>query len=417
MNVELTAEISDIEREWKSDRWNGIARPYTAEEVCRLRGSIRIDHAFARLSAEKLWDMLHSEQHILAHCAPTGGRAVQMVRSGLRTIYFHGRRAVPDGVPPARIEHACDNVFPGMESEMIHAIGRALLRADQLNGAAADGKVDWLAPIIADVDSGAGHSMPIYESSSEMIEAGAAGLHFEDMVSVGRANAYVDWRALVPTSQFIGNLVAARLASDVMGVPTVLIAKTAARNATLLTSDIDERDARYATGERTELGHCWIRSSLETAIERALSLAPFADMVSFESSDPDIDEARHFSEAVLSEYPGKPLAYSCSAAPGWVEGMSKDDVTAFNERLSRMGYRLQIIAGNGFTSTNDIVSRQYGEFAQEGVPVGQETRKHLMNQEQHANLTIGGLNTSCSSYFDEVSRIISRAAPQFTFTL
>ncbi len=412
MNRESGTEISDIEREWKTDRWNGIVRPYTAEEVCRLRGSIRIDHTLARLSSEKLWNLLRNEQHLRAFASLNGDDGVRMVRAGLKVIYLGGQ--TPSLQPRHSMLDETGNIQPAVRPETVVELNRSLLQADQLHKTAGNDEIDWLAPVVAEGEAGTEHSMQAYESAKAMIEAGAAGLYFGDMIDVGRANPYVDRRALISTSQFISNLVAARLASDVMGVPTVLIAKTGARNATLLTNDSDERDYRYATGERTELGHWWIRGSLETAIERAQSLAPFADMLSFEAPGPDIEDARKFSSAVLNDYPDKLLVYSCSPAQEWINGMTEDDLTAFHERLGRMGYRLQMLAGTHPAGVNSTAPGQYGNPPSAVAAMHMNMQKNSTKQELRVNALTNAHDALSSLYFDEVSKLTARV-PRFQY--
>ncbi len=413
MNREFGTEISDIEREWKTDRWNGIVRPYTAEEVCRLRGSIRIDHTLAKLASEKLWNILQNEQYVHSLGAINGSQAVQMVRAGLKVIYLNGRQTDSADIPAAQVQDSLSLAQSKIEPETVAGINRALLRADQHNNAVEKGDIDWLTPVVAEGDGGPGHSLHAYELTKNMIEAGAAGLQLEDRLAVGRANAYVDWRALVPTSQFIQTLVAARLASDVMGVPTVLIARTAARNATLLTSDVDERDYRYATGERTGLGHYWIRGSLETAIERALSFAPFADMLCYETLTPDIGEAGKFAAAVRSEYPDKLMFYNCTPSSDWLKNLTADDMTAFHERLGRMGYRLQLVAKTGAQSPNSLTFHPPGASASESAAYS-GLQNNEMETEQYGQASAGHHDSYNPSYFNEVSRLISRT-PQLVF--
>ena len=412
MNKHLATEVSEIESAWRSDRWNGIVRPYTAEEVCRLRGSIHIDHTLARLSSEKLWNLIQNEQHVLAPGASTSDNALQMVRAGLKVIHLGGQPMSFDDVPSALLPHEQGNVQSAVDPETVVRINSALLLSDQLHKTAGNGNIDWLAPIVAEGKTGTDDLMHAYESAKMLIEAGAAGLYFRDMIAVGRSHPHVDWRALIPTCQFISNLVAARLASDVMGVPTVLIAKTAARSATLLTNDIDERDYRYASGERTDLGHYWIRGSLETAIERAVSLAPFADMLSYETTTPDIEEARKFSAAVLSEYPGKPLVYSCSPSREWLNDMTPEDMTAFHERLGRMGYRLQTMAGTSPAGANPPTSLSEENLASVALTAHMSMQKSRAKQEVGVNALTSARDPLGSIYFAEVSKLITRV-PRF----
>src|ERR687888_1150658 len=300
-----------------NERWKGIERPYTPHEVERLRGRFHVEHTVARLGAERLWKLLHSETYVPALGAITGAQAVQMVKAGLNAIYLSGWQVAADGNLAGQT-YPDQSLYPVTSAPaLVRRLNNALLRADQIDACEGRNGAYWLAPIVADAEAGFGGPLNAFELMKAMIEAGAAGVHFEDQLASEKKCGHLGGKVLVPTAQFVRTLTAARLAADVAGVPTVLVARTDALAATLLTNDVDERDRRFCTGERSAEGYVVVRGGIDAAIARALAYAPYADLLWFETSTPDLDQARHFAEAVGAEHPGKPLAYNCSPSFNW----------------------------------------------------------------------------------------------------
>jgi len=329
-----------------------VTRPYGEEEVERLRGSVRVEHTLARLGAERLRRLLAEEEWVAALGALTGGQAVQMVKAGLQAIYLSGWQVAADA-NLAGATYPDQSLYPANSGPALaRRINNALLRADQIAHAEGDGSTHWLAPIVADAEAGFGGPLNAFEITKAYIEAGAAGVHFEDQLSSEKKCGHLGGKVLVPTSQFVRTLVAARLAADVLDVPTVIVARTDALSAKLLTSDVDERDAAFCTGERTPEGFFRVTDGIEAAIARGLAYAPYADLVWFETSTPDLDEAERFAAALRGEYPGKLLAYNCSPSFNWRRHLSDAQIASFQRDLARLGYRFQFITLAGFHSLN-----------------------------------------------------------------
>ncbi len=329
-----------------------VTRPYGEEEVERLRGSVRVEHTLARLGAERLRRLLAEEEWVAALGALTGGQAVQMVKAGLQAIYLSGWQVAADA-NLAGATYPDQSLYPANSGPALaRRINNALLRADQIAHAEGDGSTHWLAPIVADAEAGFGGPLNAFEITKAYIEAGAAGVHFEDQLSSEKKCGHLGGKVLVPTSQFVRTLVAARLAADVLDVPTVIVARTDALSAKLLTSDVDERDAAFCTGERTPEGFFRVTDGIEAAIARGLAYAPYADLVWFETSTPDLDEAERFAAALRDEYPGKLLAYNCSPSFNWRRHLSDAQIASFQRDLARLGYRFQFITLAGFHSLN-----------------------------------------------------------------
>jgi isocitrate lyase len=349
------------------DRWRGIERPYGAEEVVRLRGSVQIEHTLARLGAEKLWRLLHEEDYVAALGALTGGQAVQMAKAGLKAIYLSGWQVAADG-NLAGHTYPDQSLYPSNSAPaLVRRLNNALVRADRIDRAEGLDDVDYLLPIVADAEAGFGGALNAFELMTQMIEAGAAGVHFEDQLASEKKCGHLGGKVLVPTSQFIRTLAAARLAADVAGVPTILVARTDALSATLLTSDADERDAEFLTGDRTAEGFHRVRPGLEAPIARSLAYAPYADVLWFETSTPDLDEAERFAEAIHDRYPGKLLAYNCSPSFNWRRHLDDGQIASFQRELGAMGYRYQFITLAGFHSLNAAMFELASEYAAEGM--------------------------------------------------
>ncbi len=358
-----TSEAQLLERQWfgfevgvgfgfEDARWAGIHRPYSAEDVLKLRPSIYIDQTLARMGAERLWNLLTSEPYVATFGALTGAQAVQMVRAGLEAIYLSGWQTAADA-------NLSGNTYPDQSlypansvPAAVKRLNNALMRADQIERVEGKSQRYWYAPIVADAEAGFGGPLQAFELMKAMIEAGAAGVHFEDQLAAEKKCGHLGGKVLVPTSQFIRTLAAARLAADVMGAPTVLIARTDAEAATLLTSDIDPYDQPFITGERTAEGYYVVRHGLEAAIARGLAYAPYADIVWCETKTPDLEEARKFAEAIHAEFPGKMLAYNCSPSFNWNQYLDADTIEKFQRELGAMGYKFQFITLAGWHSIN-----------------------------------------------------------------
>jgi isocitrate lyase len=360
-------EHMDANGRQAATRWCGIERPYSDEEVVRLRGSVLVEHTLARIGAERLWGLLGAEDYVAALGALTGGQAVQMAKAGLRAIYLSGWQVAADANLVGQT-YPDQSLYPSSSGPaLVRRLNNALLRADRIDRVEGDGHVDYLLPIVADAEAGFGGPLNAFEVMTQMIEAGAAGVHFEDQLSSEKKCGHLGGKVLVPTSQFIRTLVAARLAADVAGVPTVLVARTDALSATLVTSDVDERDAEFLTGERTPEGFFHTRPGLEAPIARALAYAPYTDLLWLETSTPDLDEATRFAEAIHERYPDKLLAYNCSPSFNWRRHLGDAEIAAFQRELGAMGYRFQFITLAGFHSLNAAMFELASGYADEGM--------------------------------------------------
>jgi isocitrate lyase len=348
-------------------RWRGIERPYSAEDVARLRGSLLVEHTLARMGAERLWRLLDSEDYVAALGALTGGQAVQMAKAGLKAIYLSGWQVAADANLAGQT-YPDQSLYPSNSAPaLVRRLNNALLRADRIDHAEGNGSVDYLLPIVADAEAGFGGPLNAFEVMTQMIEAGAAGVHFEDQLSSEKKCGHLGGKVLVPTSQFTRTLVAARLAADVAGVPTLLVARTDALSATLVTSDVDERDAEFLTGERTPEGFFCTRPGLDAPIARALAYAPYADLLWLETSTPDLEEAARFAEAIHERYPGKLLAYNCSPSFNWRRHLGDSEIASFQRELGAMGYGFQFITLAGFHSLNAGMFELATGYAEEGM--------------------------------------------------
>jgi isocitrate lyase len=394
--------------EWAaSERWRGIQRPYGADEVVRLRGSLEVEHTLARHGAETLRRLLSERDYVAALGALTGGQAVQMVRAGLDAIYLSGWQVAADA-NLAGHTYPDQSLYPANSvPAVVRRLNNALRRADQIESAEGATSVDWLVPIVADAEAGFGGPLNAFELMTAMIETGAAGVHFEDQLSSEKKCGHLGGKVLVPTQQFVRTLVAARLAADVAGVPTVLFARTDALSATLLTSDVDPADAEFLTGERTPEGFFRVRPGLEAPIARSLAYAPYADLLWFETSTPNLDEARRFAEAIHERFPSKPLAYNCSPSFNWRKHLSDDEIARFQRELGAMGYRFQFITLAGFHSLNAAMFELARGYAAEGMTA------YVRLQEREFELEADGYTAARhqrevgAGYFDAVLGAIS----------
>ncbi len=348
-----TRDAATIAQGWKRDaRWQGVERRYTAEDVVRLRGTVHVEHSLARAGAERLWAMVQSGEPVRALGALTGNQAVEMVAAGLQAIYLSGWQVAADANSAGQM-YPDQSLYPADSvPAVVRRINNALHRADQIAHLEGRPGVNWMAPIVADAEAGFGGDLNAYELMRAMIEAGAAGVHYEDQLASAKKCGHLGGKVLVPTREFVQKLTAARLAADVLDVPSVLVARTDAQSATLLTSDIDPRDRRWITGERTAEGFYRIRNGLDMAIERGLAYAPVADLVWCETSTPDLDEAKRFAEAIRGKFAGKRLAYNCSPSFNWSKKLDAATIARFQRELGAMGYAFQFVTLAGFHALN-----------------------------------------------------------------
>jgi isocitrate lyase len=395
--------------EWAGDpRWTGITRTYTATDVLRLRGSIQIEYTLARLGAERLWNLMHSDDYVPALGAITGNQAIEMVQAGLKAIYGSGWQVAADGntagdVYPDQSLYPCDSA-----PNLVKRINRALMRADQVES--AEGKQSgtyWFAPIVADAEAGFGGSLNAYELMKAMIEAGAAGVHFEDQLSSAKKCGHLGGKVVVPIREFIEKLVAARLAADVCGVPTILIARTDANSAGLLLSDADERDREFIYGERTPEGFYQFRGGIDAAIARGLAYAPYADVLWCETSTPDLAEAKKFADAIHTKFPGKLLAYNCSPSFNWKKKLDDATIANFQRKLGEIGYKFQFVTLAGFHALNMSMFTLARGYAQSGM-----TAYSKLQQEEFAAQELGYRAVTHqrfvgTGYFDEIAQVVS----------
>jgi isocitrate/methylisocitrate lyase len=388
-------------------RWNGIERPYSPQDVERLRGSVVVEHTLARLGAERLWKLLRSDEYVPSLGALSGNQAVQMVRAGLPAIYVSGWQVAADA-NLAGHTYPDQSLYPANSvPALVSRINNALLRADQIHWAEGDRHRHWLVPIVADAEAGFGGSLNAFELMKSMIEAGAAGVHFEDQLASEKKCGHLGGKVLVPTSQFIRTLAAARLAADVLDVPTVLVARTDALSATLLTSDVDECNRPFCTGDRTPEGFFRIEAGLESAIARSLAYAPYADLLWFETSRPDLGEAREFAQAIHERFPGKLMAYNCSPSFNWKRQLDDAAIAGFQEELGALGYRFQFVTLAGFHALNAAMFELARGYAAEGMSAYVRLQEHEFELEKDGYSATRHQREVGAAYFDAVVEAIS----------
>ncbi len=404
----IVMEAARLTEDWQSNpRWQGVARDYSAEDVVRLRGSIREQSTLANRMSIKLWELLESEDYVSALGALSGGQAVQMVKAGLKSIYLSGWQVAGDGNLAGEV-YPDQSLYPSNSApSLVDRINNALRRADQIHWAEGDDGIDWFVPIVADGEAGFGGALNVFELTKRFILAGAAGVHFEDQLAAEKKCGHMGGKVLVPTAQHIRALLAARLAADVMEVPTVIVARTDANAATLLTSDIDERDRRFVTGERTPEGFYRVEDGLDAAIARGLSYAPYCDMIWCETARPDLDEARKFAEAIHAEYPGKLLAYNCSPSFNWSRHLDEATIARFQKELGTLGYRYQFITLAGFHALNASMFELATGFAESGMPAYVELQEREFAMEHDGYTATRHQREVGAGYFDLVSQVIA----------
>jgi isocitrate lyase len=403
----IKLEAEQLQKDWDAPRWQGIKRDYKAEDVIRLRGSLKIEHSLARRGAERLWSLMHDLPYVNALGALTGNQAVQQVKAGLKAIYLSGWQVAGDA-NLGETTYPDQSLYPANSvPAVVRRINNALRRADQIHWAEGKNGLDWYAPIVADAEAGFGGALNAYELMRSMIEAGAAGVHYEDQLASEKKCGHLGGKVLVPTGQFIRTLTAARLAADVAGVPSVLIARTDALSATLLTSDHDPRDREFVTGERTTEGFFHVRDGIEPAIQRSLAYAPYADVLWFETSTPDMDDAKRFAAAIHAEYPGKLLAYNCSPSFNWRKALDDDQIARFQKDLGAMGYKFQFVTLAGFHALNASMFELARGYAENGMTAYVELQEREFAMEDQGYTATRHQREVGAGYFDEVAQVIS----------
>lgn len=396
-------DAQTLETLWSTDpRWSGIERPYSAQEVLALRPTVKVEHTLARRGAERLWDLLHTEPYVNTFGALTGAQAVQMVKAGLKAIYLSGWQVAADA-NLASHTYPDQSLYPANSvPAVVKRLNNALMRADQIDKLEGKTETDYYAPIVADAEAGFGGPLNAFELMRSMVEAGAAGVHFEDQLASEKKCGHLGGKVLVPTGTFIRTLSAARLASDVLDVPTVLIARTDAHAATLITSDVDERDHAFLTGERTPEGYFYVRPGLEAATARALEYAPYADLIWMETSTPDLGEAREFAEAVHARFPGKGLAYNCSPSFNWRRHLDDATIAKFQRELGAMGYTFQFITLAGWHTLNLRTFELAHTYAEEGMSAYVTLQEEEFARERDGYTATRHQREVGTGYFDRV---------------
>lgn len=403
--------IQKLKNDWAANpRWSGVQRPYTAEEVIKLRGSLDISYTFAELGAKKLWEGLNTKPYMAGLGALNGNQAIQEVEAGLNAIYLSGWQVAADANLSAEM-YPDQSLYPANSVPMVvKRINNALRRRDEIQSVTGVGNIDYLVPIVADAEAGFGGNLNAYELMKQMIEAGAAGVHFEDQLSSAKKCGHLGGKVLVPTQEAINKLIAARLAADVCGVSTLLVARTDADAANLITSDIDERDHKFIIGKRTAEGFYYVKNGIEQGIDRGLSYAPYADLVWMETSNPDIGYAREFAQAIREKYPNKMFAYNCSPSFNWAKHLSVKEMETFREQLAEMGYRFQFITLAGFHAMNTAMfelSKAYKERGMAGYSELQEKEFRLQHDGFNAVKHQSFVGTQ---YFDFVQNTVQKDA-------
>ncbi|WP_153125157.1 isocitrate lyase [Peribacillus tepidiphilus] len=401
-------QARQLEEMWKTDeRWKGITRPYSGEDVVRLRGSVQIEHTLARRGAEKLWNLLHTEDYINALGALTGNQAMQQVKAGLKAIYLSGWQVAADANLSGHM-YPDQSLYPANSvPQVVKRINQALQRADQIYHMEGKNDIDWFAPIVADAEAGFGGQLNVFELMKGMIEAGAAGVHFEDQLSSEKKCGHLGGKVLLPTQTAVRNLIAARLAADVMGVPTVLVARTDANAADLITSDVDPYDAPFITGERTSEGFFRTKAGLDQAIARGLAYAPYADLIWCETSEPNIEEARRFAEAIHEKFPGKLLAYNCSPSFNWKAKLDDETIANFQKELGKMGYKFQFVTLAGFHSLNHSMFELARQYKDRGMAAYSELQQAEFASEVYGYTATRHQREVGTGYFDEVAQVVT----------
>ncbi|OLO40704.1 isocitrate lyase [Alkalihalophilus pseudofirmus] len=406
--VNIQEEAKKLQQQWDTDpRWMGIERPYSAEEVVKLRGSVQIDHTLARLGSEKLWKLVNEEPYVNALGALTGGQAVQQVKAGLKAIYLSGWQVAADANLAGHM-YPDQSLYPANSvPQVVKRINNSLQRADQIQHMEGEGDVDYFAPIVADAEAGFGGQLNVFELMKGMIEAGASGVHFEDQLASEKKCGHLGGKVLIPTQTAVRNLVSARLAADVSGVPTLVIARTDADAADLITSDIDPVDAPFITGERTPEGFYRTNAGIDQAIARGLAYAPYADLIWCETSKPSLEEAKQFADAIHEKFPGKMLAYNCSPSFNWEANLDKATIETYQQELGKMGYKFQFVTLAGFHALNYSMFELARGYKTRGMGAYSELQQAEFAAEEHGYTATRHQREVGTGYFDQVSQTVS----------
>ncbi|MEK7432119.1 MAG: isocitrate lyase [Cyanobacteriota bacterium] len=398
-----------LEKEWKNNpRWNGIKRGYSAEDVVKIKGSVQIEHTLAKIGSERLWNLLHNEPYVRALGALTGNQAVQQVQAGLKAIYLSGWQVAGDANTSGQM-YPDQSLYPvDSVPTVVKRINNSLCRADQIQTMNGKDDVHWFAPIVADAEAGFGGNLNAFELMKGMIEAGASGVHFEDQLSSEKKCGHMGGKVLVPTQEFINKLIAARLASDVMNVPTLVIARTDAEGAKLLTNDIDPLDKNFITGERTQEGFYRIKGGIEYCIARGLAYAEYADVIWMETSKPDLKEAEEFAKGIHAKYPNKLLAYNCSPSFNWRKNLDDTTIAEFQERLGEMGYKFQFVTLAGFHALNTSMFELASEYKYKGMTAYSKLQEKEFELERTSGFSaVKHQSFVGAGYFDQIQTIVS----------
>lgn len=408
---QIAARAQAIQEDWDNNpRWDGIERDHSAEDVVRLQGSFVEDQTIARTMADKLWDQLTTQDYVHALGAMSGGQAVQMVKAGLKAIYLSGWQVAADANLAGAV-YPDQSLYPANSAPaLVRRINNALKRADEIEWSEGAGSTEWMVPIVADAESGFGGALNVFELTKSFIEAGAAAVHLEDQLSSEKKCGHMGGKVLIPTDQHVRTLKAARLAADVLGVPTLVVARTDSLGATLLTTDVDERDRVFTTGERTAEGFFTVDNGMDAAISRGLAYAPYADLIWCETATPDLDEARQFADAIHAEFPGKMLAYNCSPSFNWKRHLDDATIASFQKELGAMGYRFQFITLAGFHSINAAMFDLATGYAERGMEAYVELQEAEFDMERAGYTATRHQREVGAGYFDQVSQVISGGA-------
>ncbi|WP_407944878.1 isocitrate lyase [Paenibacillus albiflavus] len=400
-------EVQELRNSWSTPRWRGVTRTYTADEVVKLRGSVQIEYTFAKLGAERFWHLLNTEEYIPALGALTGNQAVQQVKAGLQAIYLSGWQVAADANLAGHM-YPDQSLYPvNSVPQVVKRINQALQRADQIQHSEGKDDTYFYAPIVADAEAGFGGTLNVFELMKAMIEAGAAAVHFEDQLSSEKKCGHLGGKVLLPTQQAVRNLLAARLAADVLGVDTVLIARTDANAANLITSDVDEYDRPFLTGERTQEGFYRTRDGLDQAIARGLAYAPYADLIWCETSEPNLAEAKRFAEAIHAKFPGKMLAYNCSPSFNWNKKLDENAIANFQKELAKLGYKFQFVTLAGFHALNYSMFELARGYKERGMSAYSQLQQAEFMLESEGYEAVKHQREVGTGYFDEVSGVIS----------
>lgn len=408
MKTKIENTVEELKNDWSTNpRWAGIERPYTAEEVAKLRGKYKIEYSVAKHGANVLWEKLNNQSWVAGLGALTGNQAIQEVAAGLEAIYLSGWQVAADANLAGEM-YPDQSLYPANSvPAVVEKINNALIRADQIQALKNDTDKDWLVPIVADAEAGFGGNLNAFELMKGMIRAGAAGVHFEDQLSSAKKCGHLGGKVLVPTKQAIDKLIAARLASDVLGVPTIIIARTDADAATLLTSDIDERDRKFITGEKSSEGFYYVNNGVEQAIDRGLSYAPYADLLWMETSNPSIEEARQFAEAIHAKFPGKMLAYNCSPSFNWAAKLSVAEMESFRESLAELGFKFQFITLAGFHALNTSMFELSKAYRERGMAGYSELQEKEFAMQEDGFSAVKHQTFVGTGYYDQVQNVVT----------